>query len=155
LDLAINVVLTIRQTKNITVYKGHNQFLFVKRKIGMKVLSQFYRNEELIFESSLFTIFLKQIVDIKYQNLSHPVSLERNRGWYYSLLYDDTVLDIKVKYFRRPAFKLFENGSEIGSIGNPKFLAIESRYYEMNTGTDDETINLYFLILFLAQLRGF
>lgn len=149
------MILTIRQAKNITVNNGDSQFLFVKRTFGVKVLSEFYRNEELTFESTLFTIFLKQKVEIQFQNLPHSVLLERTKGWYYSLLYNDTVLSIKVKYFRRPAFRLFENGKEIGTIGNPKLVAVESRYYEMKTDADDETTNLYFLILFLAQLRGF
>ena len=149
------MILTIRQAKNITVNNGDSQFLFVKRKLGVKVLSQFYRNEELIFESSLHTVFLKQIVEIKFQNLPHSILLERANGWYYSLFYNETVLSIRVKYFRRPAFRLLENDKENGTIGNPKLVSIESRYYEMNIDTDDETTNLYFLILFLAQLRGF
>lgn len=149
------MILTIRQAKNIAVNNGDGQFLFVKRRLSIKVMSQFFKNDELIFESSLFTIFLKQMVGIKYQNLPHLISLERSKGWYYDLIYNDTILSLKVKYFRRPAFRLFENGKEVGSIGNPKSIAIECRYYEMNTETDDEITNLYFLILFLAQLRGF
>lgn len=149
------MTLAIRQATDITVIKGGDQFLFVKRKLGMKVISQFYKNEELIFESSLHTFFLKQIVDIRFQNLSHVISLERTRGWYYSLLYDATTLSLKVRYFKRPAFRLFKNDIEVGSIGNPKLIAVESRYYHMNLDTEDETTELYFLILFRSQLRAF
>ena len=76
------MTLTFKQAKHITVNRDGVLFLLVKRKLGLKVISQFYKNEELIFESSLFTIFLKQIVDIKFQNLPHPVVLERSKGWY-------------------------------------------------------------------------
>lgn len=148
------MILTIRQATNITVNKGDTQYLFVKRKHGFKVLSQFYKNKELVFESSLYTIFLKQKVEIKFQNLPHFISFEREKGWYYSLHYDDTILSIKVKYFKRPAFRLFQNDVQVGIIGNPKLVVFESRYYQMETTTNDEPTNLYFLILFLSQLRA-
>ena len=149
------MLLSIRQVKNITINQGESQFVFVKRKFGFKVISQFYKNGELIFESSLYTIFLRQIVEILYQDLPNSIVLKRVGGWYYSLFYNESVLSIKVTYFRRPVFKLFKDGKEIGSIGNPKLVSIESRYYEMNTDIEDESINLYFLILFVSQLRGF
>lgn len=147
--------LTIRQNINITVNNSEKQFLFVKRKLGGKVISQFYQNDSLVLESSLYTIFLRQTIDITYQNLPHFVSFQRTRGWYYSLLFEETILSLKVKYFRRPTFRLLKDGVEIATLENPKLIAIESRYYEMNTSTEDETINLYLMILFLAQLRGF
>ncbi len=149
------MLLSITQVDNIVVKNGEREFAFIKRKFGLKIISEFYQNKDLIFESSLYTIFLKQIVDIRFQNLQHNVSIERTGGWLYSLTYEQTVLSFKIRYFKRPAFILYKDGKQIGTIGNPKLVSLESRFYIMKTDTDDEITNLYFLILFLAQLRTF
>ena len=117
--------------------------------------SKFYQKDKLIFESSLYSIFLKQILNVQFQSLPDSVILEGKKGWYYELYYDDVVLSMNVKLFHRPAYRLLMNGEDVGSIGNPHIIAVEHRYYEMNSDIDDEKIDLYFLLLFLTQLRGF
>jgi len=124
------MILTIRQAKNIIVNKGEEEFLFVKRKMGIKVISEFYKDNQLIVKSSLYTLFLKQNVVIEFQDLNDFVLLERSK-WWYSLLYNNTNLSIKVRYFKRLAFMIFKNGEQIGTIGNPKLITFEGRYYEL------------------------
>lgn len=150
-----NMNLLINQAININVFQKEDLFLHVKRDLGIKVISQFFRNGDLICQSSLITYFLKQHVEIEYQNLPDNIHLFRQRGWYYSLMCENVEYSLKIKPFRRPAFRLYANGQVIGTIGGTNSLTLEGRNYEMRTDSEDENINVILLILFLFQLRAF
>lgn len=147
--------LQINQVININVHSNEQEFLFVKRDLGFKVRSKYYQNNNLICESTLITYFLKQNVEIEYQNMSNQILLYRNNGWCYSLFSNNIEYALKIKIFKKPSFRLFANGQQIGTIGNPNNITLEGRNYEMKTDTNDEEVNLNLLILFISQLRAF
>lgn len=149
------MLFKISQAANINVSLDGKEFLMVKRKFGFRVVSRFFRDGKLVFESSLLSIAWVNLVRIRYQDLPHVVVFEKTSGRLYSLFYNDVELSMAIKYFKRPAFRLYKDGIEVATIGNPKFITVDGRYYEMRTEEPDETVHLYLLILFLSQLPAF
>lgn len=145
----------IEQAKNIIIKKEESPFLWVKRKYGFNVISQFFKGDKMLLETSLITYFLRQNVEVRFQDLPDKIALVQSRYFGYSLLVNNLELDMKIKYFRRPAFRLYQNGDEVGWIGNPKLVTLDGRYYKMQTEVQNDATDLYFLLLFVAQLRGF
>lgn len=148
-------MFTIEQVDDIIVKKDGAAFLKVKRKFGWGITSKFFRQENLILESYLITPFLFQKVKINYQNLLNPIELHKDSRLYYALHCNDNIFSIKLRYFRKPPFVLYKNGSEVAHISGQKLVTFGGRAYKMETTLNDDEENALLVILFLSQLRGF
>jgi hypothetical protein len=148
-------MFTIEQVDDIIVKKDGAEFLTVERKFGWGVTSKFYQKDKLILQSYLIIPFLFQRVTIKYQDLPQQVELHKESQLYYAIYYDDNVLSIDLKYFRKPPFILNKNGFEVANISGLRLVTFGGRAYKMETTIDNDEENTLLLILFLSQLRSF
>jgi hypothetical protein len=149
------VTFLVNATHNIVVKDEDKIFLIVKRKFGIGIRSAFFRKDQLVFDSFMFP-FIKPFVTIKYQNLFSQVLMCRERGLFYSILYDDVCLSMKLKVFKNPDYFFFKNGVQCGYMSCVNDTHGRNRLYKIETDIEDqEDINLLFMILLFSQIRLF
>jgi hypothetical protein len=134
----------------------HQNKLFLKVKQSnyfLRINYNFLIDDRIIFKSRLSYLPFWQKVKILYQKLSEPIELINSINWKESeLSYGNTVLGIKRhRLLKRSMWLLYKNGFEVGHIEWAKAVSIGGEY-NISIVDEDETVNIYFMILFTSSM---
>jgi hypothetical protein len=141
----------IYQEDTIWVSRNGDVFLTVKRKEGWKTTSSVFLNEHLILKSTWSATIAFVSIKIREQHLPDTIELQKRKGKFL-LVVNQQELYIKLRYFKRPQFLLYKNGHQVGSVHYTKLITLGYGEYRMQTETNDQQLDLYFLLLFIMQL---
>jgi hypothetical protein len=140
-------------TDDIFVYSDNLEFLVVNREINYlgKVGSKFYKNKELILETTYDIFLFRKFISIVCQNLSMPFFLKKSKGEYLGVL-NERKLQVARRYFRNPVYFLYDGDNRVGEISTKLTGIVETpKVYNLEFYSDRES-NFYLLLLFLIGL---
>jgi hypothetical protein len=146
-------MFTIEQVDDIIIKKDGIDFMTVKRKFGWGVTSRFYRNDNLLLETWLFTAAFYMKVKVKIQSLPQAIEMRKEGGQFYKMYYGDNDLSLELKYFRKPPFIIYKNAFEVAKIGPQRLVTFGGRSFKMESDIADDDENTLLLMFFLMQLR--
>jgi len=148
-------MFTIEQVDDIIIKKNGTDFMKVKRKFGLGVTSRFYRNDNLLLETWLFTAAFYMKVKVKTQLLPQTIEMRKEGGLFYKMYYGDNNLSLELKYFRKPPFIIYKNAFEVAQIGPQRLVTFGGRFFKMESDIQEDDENALLLMFFLMQLREF
>ena len=143
----------IYQGEKIEVSCNDKHFLRGEFQSSTRYHVKLFKDANLILEWALPTILLFRSVNIKYQNLSIPISSVNHKGLFrFELKYDENTISIRSRPLRKLYYFIYLNGEKIGEVFFPKKVTLGYRQFTLVTSTDNEIINLYVVLAFLLGL---
>ena len=137
----------ILQENFIRVLKNDAEYLFVKWKGYFSVTSEFYLGGELVLKSKIW----RNSIEILFQKLPHYISVIGQR-FRFELDYAGHSCQLKNNLFKRPMVVLSLDGIQTGSVSKTRFFSFGSAEYILSSDIEDETANLYFVLLFIMKI---
>ena len=119
-----------------------------------RLVSRFYKDGDLILESSVSTAIFSRSLIINYQKLAENIVVSKNKRAFTFICGKD-VLRSEQKIFKNPIYLLYRNDEVCGEVYQEPFgISLPPYKYRVVFKKDQET-NLYSLLTFLMELPDY
>lgn len=136
----------------IEVFQNDQLYLRVRQTNYFRSYYTFFKGDKVILKSRLTYFANWRTVKILYQDLEYPITeIQTSKLRNAELWFNDSILYLESHLLNKKQWILYANGLEIGSIKICKGLSVGGKF-DFHIDSDNETVNLYFLILFASSL---
>jgi hypothetical protein len=136
----------------IEVFQNDQLYLRIKQTNYFRSYYTFFKKDKIIFKSRLTYFAFWRSVKILYQDLECPIAeIQALKLRDAELWFNDSILYIESHLLNKKQWILYNNGLEIGWIKICKGISVGGKF-DFHIDCEEETVNLYFLILFASSL---
>ena len=120
---------------------------------GSRYHVKLLKNNDLLIEWNLATIFFSNSINIRYQNLPQEITEASRRGLFkFVVWFGFNEMVVQLRPFRKAYYYIFLGGQKVANVYFSKKITLGYRQYTMETVSEDETININIIVAFLLRL---